>query len=60
MSVTELIVRNDDGLMPALISNVGDQAVRRFFEFFAVNIRNRHTRAAYARAAGDPERSQTS
>ena len=36
------------------------EAVRRFVEFFTVKIRNRHTRTAYARAAGDAERSQTS
>ena len=29
----------------------GDRATRRFVEFFTVNIRNRNTRAAYARAA---------
>ena len=58
MSVTELLVRNGGGLMPALIINAGDQAVQRFLEFFNVNIRNRHTRAAYARAPGDAERSQ--
>ena len=60
MSVTELIVRNDGGRMPALVSNVGDQAVPRFFEFFTVNIRNRHTSPACAGAASDAERSQTS
>jgi site-specific recombinase XerD len=31
----------------------GDRAALRFLEFFTVNIRNRNTRAAYARAAGD-------
>lgn len=60
MSVIELIVRKGGGLMPALITNAGDQAVRRFLEVFTVNIRNRHTRAAYARAAGDAERSHIS
>ena len=36
--------------LPALITDAGDRAGRRFFEFFAASIRNRHTRAAYARA----------
>jgi site-specific recombinase XerD len=38
---------------PALIARAGNQAARRFLEFFTVNIRNRNTRAAYARATGD-------
>ena len=36
--------------MPALIANLGDQAVWRYVEFFAANINNNHTRRAYARA----------
>jgi hypothetical protein len=38
--------------MPALIAEAGDRAALRFLEFFTVNIRNKNTRAAYARAAG--------
>ncbi len=38
-------------LLPALIARAGDRAALRFVEFFTVNIRNRNTRAAYARAA---------
>ena len=38
--------------LPTLIVSGGEQATLRFFEFFAVNIRNPNTRAAYARAAG--------
>jgi len=34
----------------------GDRAAQRFLEFFTGNIRNRNTRAAYARAAGDFQR----
>jgi site-specific recombinase XerD len=34
-----------------LIGRAGDRAARRFVEFFTVNICNRNTRAAYARAA---------
>lgn len=35
---------------PRLITAAGERAHRRFLEFFAANIRNRHTRRAYARA----------
>ncbi len=37
---------------PALIGDAGDQAARRFIEFFTANIRNPNTRAAYARGHG--------
>ena len=36
--------------IPALVSVSGDKACLRFLEFFAANIRNRHTRRAYAQA----------
>jgi site-specific recombinase XerD len=36
--------------VPALIADAGDHAARRFLEFFAANIRNPNTRAAYAQA----------
>jgi site-specific recombinase XerD len=36
---------------PALVAAVGQRASYRFFEFFTANIRNPHTRRAYARAA---------
>ena len=36
---------------PALIAAGGERASYRFFEFFTANIRNPHTRRAYARAA---------
>ena len=39
--------------LPALITTAGDQAARRFLEFFAANIRNPHTRRAYGRAVAD-------
>src|SRR6202790_4750987 len=38
--------------LPALVATSGEQAARRFLEFFASNIRNRHTRLAYSRAVG--------
>ncbi len=34
----------------ALVASSGDQASRRFLEFFASNIRNRNTRLAYSHA----------
>src|ERR1700692_518823 len=37
--------------LPALIAAAGEHASIRFLEFFAANIRNPHTRRAYARAA---------
>jgi hypothetical protein len=39
---------------PALIAAAGDQARKRFYEFFTANIRNPHTRRAYARSVGVP------
>jgi site-specific recombinase XerD len=39
--------------LPVLITAAGDQAARRFLEFFAANIRNAHTRRAYSRAVAD-------
>jgi len=39
--------------LPALVASADDRAQLRFLEFFAVTIRNPHTRRAYARAAGD-------
>ena len=39
--------------LPAMIASADDRAQRRFLEFFAVTIRNPHTRRAYARAAAE-------
>lgn len=39
--------------LPALVASADDRAQLRFLEFFAVTIRNPHTRRAYARAVGD-------
>jgi site-specific recombinase XerD len=36
--------------VPAVIAGAGDNAVRRFLEFFAATIRNKNTRMAYYRA----------
>src|SRR3546814_4037695 len=39
--------------LPALIAAADERAQLRFLEFFAVTIRNPHTRRAHARPAGD-------
>jgi site-specific recombinase XerD len=38
--------------LPRLIADAGEEATRRFLEFFVATIRNRNTREAYARANG--------
>jgi site-specific recombinase XerD len=38
---------------PALVTALGERASFRFLEFFTANIRNPHTRRAYARAAAE-------
>lgn len=38
--------------LPALITDAGENASRRFVEFFTANIRNKNTRMAYVRALG--------
>jgi integrase/recombinase XerD len=49
---SEIIPRRQGELLtvPAIIADAGDNAVRRFLEFFTANIENPNTRAAYARA----------
>lgn len=37
-------------VVPAIVADAGDQAARRYLEFFAVTIHNRNTRAAYLHA----------
>jgi site-specific recombinase XerD len=49
----ELTTRRPTGpVVPALIADAGDQAAKRFVEFFTANIPNPNTRAAYAQAVG--------
>ena len=36
--------------LPLAIQSTGDSGIRRFLEFFAVTIRNKNTRLAYAQA----------
>jgi len=40
----------DASAVPAVVRAAGDRAAWRFLEFFTANIRNKNTRAAYARA----------
>src|SRR5271157_4285327 len=39
--------------LPAAVAAAGAQAQTRFWEFFAAQIRNKHTRRAYAQATGE-------
>jgi site-specific recombinase XerD len=43
---------SDTYIVPAPITDAGDAAGWRYVEFFTANIRNPHTRRAYARACG--------
>jgi len=45
-----LALSTDTRLVPALIADAGEAAGWRYVEFFTANIRNPHTRRAYARA----------
>ena len=46
----QLATAADPHLVPALIADAGEPAAWRYIEFFTANIRNPHTRRAYARA----------
>ncbi len=55
----DLVIRPDRqsvrvglGSLPASVLQAGDEAIRAFLEFFTATIRNKNTRAAYARAVG--------
>jgi integrase/recombinase XerD len=48
-----LIIDRSYTLLPVQIAAAGDQAARRFIEFFTANIRNPNTRTAYLRAVSD-------
>jgi site-specific recombinase XerD len=50
MTSTHLTPLSSSFELPILIRTAGDNAQRRFLEFFTVTIRNPNTRAAYARA----------
>ena len=49
VAATGLPTQADTYRVPALIAALGDQAAWRYVEFFTANIRNPHTRRAYAR-----------
>ena len=50
ISLTPQIVRLGFTALPPAIVSAGEKAQRRFIEFFTASIRNKNTRAAYARA----------
>lgn len=50
IKATRKLAVSTEVVVPAAIADAGEQAVRRFLEFFAATIRNRNTRAAYYRA----------
>jgi site-specific recombinase XerD len=37
-------------MVPSIVAELGEEAAKRFVEFFTANIRNKNTRAAYAQA----------
>ena len=49
--MNQLVIHSPAPVVPALVAAAGERASMRFLEFFAANIRNPHTRRAYARAA---------
>lgn len=54
VTANQLVPQSSLGLtLPALVVSASDRAQLRFLEFFAVTIRNAHTRRAYARAASE-------
>jgi hypothetical protein len=48
-----ILALTDTRSVPALIDAADERAGMRILEFFAANIRNPHTRRAYARAADE-------
>ena len=50
-SKTVTVASSGGMLVPRVIAEAGDQAARRYLEFFAATIRNKNTRMAYYRAA---------
>ena len=48
-----ILAPSQRSVIPALAAAAGERARMRFLEFFAANIRNPHTRRAYARAADE-------
>jgi integrase/recombinase XerC len=50
VSNSSQLLRLDPSTLPHLVTAASDQAQIRFLEFFAAQIRNKHTRRAYAQA----------
>ena len=50
MASSGVVVAIAGASLPALIATESDSAQQRFLDFFTSNIRNAHTRRAYARA----------
>ena len=48
-----LVASSTSPAIPVLVAAAGDRAGTRFLEFFTAQIRNPHTRRAYARAVGE-------
>ena len=48
-----LVSKRQFGRAPSVIAKAGSKAIKRYWEFFAANIRNMNTRLAYARALSD-------
>src|SRR6202790_3674715 len=46
------VVKAESFQVPTLITNIGPEATKRYFEFFTVPIRNKNTRTAYYHAIG--------
>jgi site-specific recombinase XerD len=51
--MTKALTLPASSYLPELVAAAGESAGMRFLEFFAANIRNPHTRRAYARAADE-------
>jgi site-specific recombinase XerC len=51
--MNQLVMIIGSPALPALVAAASERASVRFLEFFAANIRNPHTRRAYARAADE-------
>jgi integrase/recombinase XerD len=49
----QLVVRRENAFVPGQVAVAGEDATRRFVEFFTANIRNRNAGAAYLRAVSD-------
>src|SRR5260370_13922953 len=53
MGMNSLVPVGASPRVPELLTAAGERAGMRFLEFFGANIRNPHTRRAYARAADE-------